>query len=78
MISYRATFTYVLNSATLESQLGGSFDRGPVDVRGLVAYTYLVPRRSSDHPGYLPQRFNGQLRPRLYRVKLVTAPHHTF
>jgi hypothetical protein len=43
MISYRATFTYVLNSATLESQLGGGFDRGPVDVRGLVAYTYLIP-----------------------------------
>jgi hypothetical protein len=26
---------------TLENQLVGSFDRGPVDVRGLVAYTYL-------------------------------------
>ena len=42
MTSYRAAFTYVLNSVTLESQLGGSFDRGPVDVRGLVAYTYLL------------------------------------
>ena len=42
MISYRAAFTYVLSSVTLESQLGGSFDRGPVDVRGLVAYTYLL------------------------------------
>ena len=42
MTSYRAAFTYVLNSVTLESQLGGSFDRGPVDVRGLVAYTYLI------------------------------------
>jgi hypothetical protein len=41
---YRAAFTYVLNSVTLESQLGGSLDRGPVDVRGLVAYTYLVPQ----------------------------------
>ena len=44
MTSYRAAFTYVLNSVTLESQLGGSCGRGRVDVRGLVAYTYLVPQ----------------------------------
>ena len=25
-----------------------------------VVHTYLVPRRSSDHPGYLTQRFNDQ------------------
>ena len=62
MTSYRAAFTYVLNSVTLESQLGGSFDRDPVDVRGLVAYTYLVPRRSSDHPNYLVRSFDGQVR----------------
>jgi hypothetical protein len=34
----------MLNAVTPEqSQLGRGFDRGPVDVRGLVAYTYLVP-----------------------------------
>jgi hypothetical protein len=44
MTSYRAAFTYVLNSVTLESQLDGGWRprKGPVDVRGLVAYTYLL------------------------------------
>ena len=35
------------------------------------------PRRSSDRPDYLTQRFSDQLRLRLYRVKPVTAPHRS-
>jgi hypothetical protein len=47
----RAAFAYVLNSVAPESQLGGRFDRGPIDVRGSSPIYSPRARRLYTHLG---------------------------